>query len=228
MSATRVMVFYDGNFFKAGQIHFRYKENRGWFSLPGLHGTLEKYISMKAKNPIELTKVVGAHYYDGRTSTQVADAEHLQRERAFEMALIEAGIVPHYLPVRETLGPKSTAEAPQWLLAQKGVDVHFALDVLDYAHTDRFDVAVLVTGDADFLPLVRKITSIGKQAMIAYFDIEPWVDSMGKSHNRTKCSADLLEAASWSLNFNHLVKDPDWKPDLKILFFHPKEKLPGK
>lgn len=109
MSATRVMVFYDGNFFKAGQIYFRYKENRGWFSLPGLHGTLEKYISMKAKNPIELTKVVGAHYYDGRTSTQVADAEHLQRERAFEMALIEAGIVPHYLPVRETLGPKSTA-----------------------------------------------------------------------------------------------------------------------
>lgn len=144
MSATRVMVFYDGSFFKAGQMHFRYKEDRGWFSLPGLHGTLEKYISMKGKHQIELTKVVGAHYYDGRTSTQVSDAKHLERERAFEMALIQAGIVSHYLPVRETLGPKSTAEVPQWLLAQKGVDVHFALDVLDYAHTDRFDVAVLI------------------------------------------------------------------------------------
>ena len=75
---------------------------------------------------------------------------------------------------------------------------------------------------------MRKITSIGKQAMIAYFDIEPWINSQGKSHNRTRCSADLLEAASWSLNFNHLVKDPDWKPDLKILFFKPKAKVPTK
>jgi len=54
-----------------------------------------------------------------------------------------------------------------------------ALDVLDFAHDDRFDVAVLITGDGDFVPLVRKITSLGKQALLAHFEIQPWTDDRG-------------------------------------------------
>jgi uncharacterized LabA/DUF88 family protein len=163
MKPHRVIVFYDGNYFKQGQTYFRYMEKRGWFRLPALHAILEKVIARNFNSQLELTKVVDAHYYDGRTTTQVATSDHLQKERDFEMALIRAGIVPHFLPVSEKEKPSSTEEDPKFALAQKGVDVQLALDVLDYAHEDRFDLAVLVTGDADFVPLVRKITSIGKQ-----------------------------------------------------------------
>lgn len=218
------MVFYDGAYFKAGQIYFRYQENRGWFSIPALHGLIEKYVAQKAKEPQEPSKVVGAHYYDGRTSVQAADIEQLQNERRFELALIQGGVVPHYLPVRETPKAGAGAEERQFTLAQKGIDVQYALDVLDYAHTNRFDVAVLVTGDADFVPLVRKITSIGKHAVVAHFEIDSWKDKRGLSHRPTRCARDLLDAASWSLNFNHIVKDRDWKDDIKTLFFQPKEK----
>jgi uncharacterized LabA/DUF88 family protein len=180
-------------------------------------------VASKTKSPIEVTKIVGAHFYDGRTTTKVADAEHLERERDFEMALISAGIIPHYLPVSEKLRVGADPDTQAYKLAQKGVDVQLALDVLDFAHEDRFDVAVLITGDGDFVPLVRKITSIGKQALIAYFQIEQWVDSRKCTHNPTYASPFLINAASYSLNFNALMKDADWKIETKALFFQPAE-----
>ena len=227
MNPTRVMVFYDGAYFKQGQLFFRYKERRGWFSLPELHNTIEKYVASKAKSPMEVTKVVGAHFYDGRATTNVADGDQLERERDFEMALITAGIVPHYLTLSER--PKSTSSSGdiEWQILQKGVDVKMALDVLDFAHENRLDVAVLITGDADFVPLVRKITSLGKQALIAHFDIEPWKDDRGISHRPTYASRGLIDAATFSLNFNTFVKDPDWKTEVRSLFFQPK-RMEGK
>lgn len=225
-SPVRVMAFYDGSYFKAGQLYFRYFENRGWFSLPELHRTLEKYIAGKAKAPTEVTKMVAAHYYDGRATTRAVEAEQLEKERDFEMALIGAGIVPHYLAVSEKVKPGLQEGEPEFVLQQKGVDVQLALDVLDFAHEDRFDVAVLITGDGDFVPLVRRITSLGKQALLAHFEIPEWKDPRGIVHRPTYASRALIDAVSWSLNFNHFVRDPDWKTEVKALFFQPKSK-PG-
>ena len=227
MDTVRVMVFYDGNYFKQGQLYFRYKEQRGWFSLPEFHGLIEKYVASKTKAPTDVSKVVAAHYYDGRLTTNVAQADQLEKERDFEMALIDAGIIPHYLPVSETPKPGGEGDSVSYKIVQKGVDVEFAIDVLDSAHEDRYDVAVLITGDTDFVPLVRRITSLGKHALVAHFDIEQWTDDLGNAHRPTYCSRALIDAASWSLNLNSLVKDPDWKTEVKSLFFKPKATLGG-
>lgn len=227
MESVRVMVFYDGNYFKQGQLYFRYKEKRGWFSLPELHAVLEKYVAAKCKASTDTTKVVAAHYYDGRATTNVVSADQLQRERDFEIALIQTGIVPHYLPVNETPKPGSNPDEIKYQLAQKGVDVQLALDVLDLAHANRYDVAVLITGDGDFVPLVHRITSLGKQALLAHFSFEAWTDENSKPHRPTYTSRALQEAASWCLNFNSWVKDPDWKAESKSVFFLPKSAEPG-
>ena len=42
------------------------------------------------------------------------------------------------------------------------------------------------------------------------------------NHRPTFCNRALLAAASWCLNFNQLVKDADWKTEVKALFFKPK------
>lgn len=222
MESVRVMIFYDGNYFKQGNVYFRYQDRRGWFSFSELHRFFEKYVAQKVKQAIDITKVVEAHYYDGRTTTRVADQVSLEKERDFEMALIEAGIVPHYLPVQEK-EIRSGEDEVRYRLAQKGVDVELAIDVLDYAHEDRYDVAILVTGDSDFVPLVRRITSLGKHAMVAHFTIESWTDTMGKVHRPTYVARALVDAASWSLDFNQVVKDRDWKTEVKALFFTPRE-----
>ncbi|MCA9395366.1 MAG: NYN domain-containing protein [Candidatus Omnitrophica bacterium] len=214
------MVFYDGGFFRHGQIYFNYNEGRGWFSLPQLHITLEKYVASKIKTPVEITKVVGAHYYDGRPSTNVADSDSLEKDRKFEMSLISAGVVPHYLALSEKL--KGSPPEESYYLMQKGVDVKLALDALDFAHDNRFDVAVLIAGDGDFVPLVRKVTSLGKQVLVAYFEFDSWKDNIGKNHKPCYVSRELIDAATASLNFNQLVKDRDWKSEIRSLFFKPK------
>lgn len=225
MENVRIMIFYDGNYFKQGQIWFRYHENRGWFDLQELHNLIEKYVASKTKESTEITKVVAAHYYDGRVTTNVADADQLERERDFEMALIQVGIIPHYLPVSETPVGGAAPEDVTYKLAQKGVDVELAIDVLDSAHEDRYDVAVLVTGDGDFVPLVRRITSLNKHALVAHFEIPQWTDDRNRPHRPTYCSKALIDASSWSLNFNLIVKDRDWNTEIKSLFFVPKSAL---
>lgn len=223
MNSVRVMVFYDGNYFKQGQLYFRYEDNRGWFSLPELHRMVEKYVANKLKASTDVTKVVAAHYYDGRLTTKVAQPNQLEKERDFEMALIDAGIITHYLPVSEIRKDDGNSDDVTYKLGQKGVDVELAIDVLDAAHEDRYDVAVIVSGDGDFVPLVRRITSLSKHAMIGHFEIAEWTDKRGANHRPTYCSRALIDAASWSLNFNNLVKDPEWKTEVKALFFKPKK-----
>jgi uncharacterized LabA/DUF88 family protein len=50
---------------------------------------------------------------------------------------------------------------------EKKVDINIAIDVVSLAYEDAYDTAVMVTGDGDFLPVVKKIKDLGK-------DVELW------------------------------------------------------
>jgi uncharacterized LabA/DUF88 family protein len=50
---------------------------------------------------------------------------------------------------------------------EKGVDVFLACDLVDLARCDAFDIAYLVSGDADFCPAVAITRSIGKRVFVA-------------------------------------------------------------
>ncbi|MFO0599229.1 MAG: NYN domain-containing protein [Myxococcaceae bacterium] len=51
----------------------------------------------------------------------------------------------------------------------KGVDITLARDFLSHAYRDNFDAAVLVAGDADFVPLVEEVKRLGKQVFVLFF-----------------------------------------------------------
>ncbi|MCH7493639.1 NYN domain-containing protein [bacterium] len=50
---------------------------------------------------------------------------------------------------------------------EKGVDIQIAVDMMDHAQRGLADVQVLVSGDADFLPVVRHLKGQGKVVEIA-------------------------------------------------------------
>lgn len=79
-----------------------------------------------------------------------------------------------YLEVR--LG--STKKA---LGVEKGIDVMIATDLLYFAWSDFYDVAILVSGDADFGYAVQAVKNMGKHVEVAYFE--------------SGASRDLLEVA---------------------------------
>ena len=71
-----------------------------------------------------------------------------------------------YLEVR--LG--SIKLAPGGVPVEKGVDVMLVTDLLHFAWNDLYDIAVLVSGDADFAYALQAIKNMGKHVEVAYFE----------------------------------------------------------
>jgi len=51
----------------------------------------------------------------------------------------------------------------------KGEDILLACDMVRGAYTNQYDVAILITGDADFIPAVHMVQDMGKPVIVAAF-----------------------------------------------------------
>jgi len=65
--------------------------------------------------------------------------------------------------------------------AQKGVDVRLAVDMVGFAASDLYDVAVLVSGDGDFADAVQHVKNLGKHVENAFFNTGRSRDLSGKA-----------------------------------------------
>ncbi len=52
---------------------------------------------------------------------------------------------------------------------EKKVDIKIAIDVISFAYEDKYDTAVLVTGDGDFLPVIKKVKQLNKNVELWAF-----------------------------------------------------------
>lgn len=57
----------------------------------------------------------------------------------------------------------------QGTAVQKGVDSMLAFDMVSKAHSNQFDVAILVAGDLDHLPAVKMVKDLGKEMYGVYY-----------------------------------------------------------
>ena len=73
--------------------------------------------------------------------------------------------------------------SPTGIKKQKGVDIFIYKDIVELAEEDTYDKAVLISGDSDFLDVVRKLKELKKE-------IEIW--SFKKSISRS-----LIEEAGY-------------------------------
>ena len=55
--------------------------------------------------------------------------------------------------------------------AVKGDDIHLATDMLSFAYENTYDTAILVSGDGDFVPVIKKVQKLGKNVENAYFSV---------------------------------------------------------
>ena len=53
---------------------------------------------------------------------------------------------------------------------QKEVDVAMAVEMVVHALRDNYDVAIVVSGDRDFIPAIQEIQAAGKRVEVAAFD----------------------------------------------------------
>jgi len=69
-------------------------------------------------------------------------------------------------------------EAPRVFKKKKGrstkrVDITIAADMLTHAHRGNYDIAILVAGDEDYVPLVRAVKDEGCRVVLWFFEGDP-------------------------------------------------------
>jgi uncharacterized LabA/DUF88 family protein len=185
-SLCRIGIFYDGSYFTYAQLHFYADRNLGWLSFMPLHRLIEDFIREKEQGYFNY-RVVYAGWYQGLyTSTQSTD--HQRRiDRNRHIDLIYAGIEPKYMPMSQEQG-------------EKGIDIAMAIDALQVGLDGKIDVAVLITGDGDFVPLVRALMKHGIRVATAYFEYE-------SERRRSFASERLMVVSNYVLNITDLEKD---------------------
>jgi len=57
----------------------------------------------------------------------------------------------------------------QGVPVEKGIDIMLATDLLSFAWKDLYDVAILVSGDGDFVYALQAVKNAGKHVEMAYF-----------------------------------------------------------
>ncbi len=187
MSGDRVEVFIDGyNFYygmkSAGHHRFRWLD----------------YVAL-AKRLNTTRTLVRVNYYTARVTRDTAAAT---RQNTYLEALVSYAASDHpTVEFRTVVGRlqwepetcpqcKSTFHVP----VEKHTDVNLAADLVAGAHLDRYDVAMLLSGDADQVGAVAAAQSAGKCVRTVF------PPNRESSHLRSACRPEQNGSSAYPLN----------------------------
>src|SRR5690606_31584636 len=127
-----------------------------------------------------------------------------------EDVLVREGVVPHYVAVQ--------LDADGSPRRDKGIDVWFALEAFEAAMLKQLDVVVLVASDGEYVPLVRKLNTLGSRVMVLGWDFR-FTTHEGDGRE-TRTSQALLAEASYPVLMSTVIDDRARKYDplVKDLF----------
>ena len=87
-----------------------------------------------------------------------------------------------------------------------------AVDALQVGLGGKIDIAALVTGDGDFVPLVRALNKQGVRVLGVYFNFTT------KDGKKSFMNERLLSVINYAVDINSLENDKDYKHAFKSLF----------
>jgi len=199
LEMLRIGIFYDGYYFYKISNFYKYEhEKKSRISIGGLHEFIRNEVAALAGMDVRRCQIIDAHYFKGRSLAKDR-GEKVQSERVFEDILMRENIVTHYLPMRYG-GDGNFGQ-------EKGIDVWLALEAYELAIYKHFDILVLIAGDGDYVPLVRKLHTLGTQVMLVCWDFS--------YHNEngdiveTKTSRHLLSEVYFPVQMNLKIEKND-------------------
>lgn len=190
---TKIAIFYDGSYFShVSNYYSYYHSRRERISVGGIHHYIRRYIAEQENVELRFCQVVEAHYFRGRYPAHVVEGMGiLKGERQFEDVLMHHGITTHFMPMSDS--------------GEKGVDVALALEAFERVHLHQYDVSVLIAGDGDYVPLVRKLHMLGSRVMVCGWNFE-FVDERGQ-YRSTFTSKSLLQEASYPVMMTDVIQN---------------------
>ncbi len=199
---VRIAVFYDGNYFSHVSNYYNYQHPRhARIDFNGLHEFVRDEIAERENTDVRYCQIVDAHYFRGRKSARDAN---LVAERQFDEVLMRAGITTHYTPLTR--------------FGEKGIDVWLALEAFELVILKKYSVVVLIAGDSDYVPLLRKLATFGARVLLLGWHFK-YVGSDGVERE-TRTSQSLLDEATYPVLMSDVMNVPEQQstPRLDGLF----------
>jgi len=188
---VRIAVFYDGNFFSHVSNYYNYQHTRhARIDFNGLHEFVRSEIAGQESTDVRYCQIVDAHYFRGRKSARDAN---VAAERSFDEVLMRAGITTHYTPLTR--------------YGEKGIDVWLALEAFELVILKKYSVVVLIAGDSDYVPLLRKLATFGARVLLLGWNFK----SLGADgvERETRTSQILLDEATYPVMMSDVIDDEE-------------------
>ena len=206
-NVASIGVFYDGNYLLHVSNYYYFKHPRkSRINVAGLHNYIKHQTAEELNINVNLCKIVDAHYFRGRQFilNAAGGSNSLTHDRIYEDFLMYEGITTHFLPVKNYSGE----------YYEKGVDVWLALEAYEAALHKKLDIIALISSDGDYVPLIKKINSLGTKVMLLYWDFQYKNDFGGDVVTRT--SQDLIEEATYPIAMQEVIDNRSRKNETVI------------
>ena len=164
---ANVMIFIDAGFLKTN-IGLEDDES---ISYEKFSNHLAKYsVSGERREP----NLIRTFYYDGRPDIKDVDSVEDENKEAVRKKIEKA--LKKYEDNLEKIQDCDKLDIKHGHLIiskkdssrQKGVDTLIAIDMITKAYENQYDYAILVAGDADFIPIVNAVKHAGPIVVLAY------------------------------------------------------------
>ncbi|TAE51421.1 MAG: NYN domain-containing protein [Bacteroidetes bacterium] len=203
----KIGVFYDGNYFAHVSNYYYYEhERQARLSISGLHEFIVESVAEEEDVDPKYCHIVDAHYFRGRISSFDANEQNrLLAERIFDDILMNEGVVTHYLPIK----------IRENRIEEKGIDVWLALECFELAMYKQFQVIALIACDGDYVPLIRKLNTLGIRVLVLGWDFE-YVDERTSKLRKTVTSLELLREATYPISMHEVIDNKIKKNDALV------------
>jgi uncharacterized LabA/DUF88 family protein/cold shock CspA family protein len=198
----RIAIFYDGHYFTKISNYYCYSDERKTrIFIPGLHEFIIDEAAKAEAVDKHRCQIVDASFFRGRlTAQQAYERDQLYGDRLLEDVLMRADVAMYqrHLNIREGV------------LEEKSIDVWLALEAYEMTTLKKYDVCVLITGDGDFVPLVRKLNTLGSRVMLLAWDLE--YQHEGRTRY-IRTSQALIDRVNYPVMMSDIIAGRDRKDD---------------
>lgn len=158
----RAMIFIDGS-----NVFFDWNNSAN----PGKRMDIEKYINLIRSKYADLD-IIRTYYFTSATPSNTSFLQAVNRIPYCEV--ITGRLQNKTIPLHKhgITCPSCSHPITDVIITQtdKGTDVNIAVEMLKHAYSHAYDVAILISRDADFSSVVKIIKSLGRTVELVLFD----------------------------------------------------------
>lgn len=151
----RISIFIDGNNFYHG-LKKIYGDSKSYIDFD-----FEKFSEFLAKK----RKIINIFYYNAPLDRTKDPEKYKSQQRFFE----KIRKISNFNLILCKLVKRKIKKTGEFYYTIKEDDIHMAVDMIEGAADDKFDIAIVVSGDGDFVPAVKAVRRRGKKVENVYF-----------------------------------------------------------